>query len=140
VVRPVLGQLLAASGGSGGPSLLVFFEHNVAALLLAALLAPATVGLSGFALTFLPGCLLGYAAALSSWQLVLAGVLPHGLIEIPVAIIAGGLLIQLGAATIHLEQQGGWARRLVESAADYVRALAWLVPALLVAAFLETRF
>ena len=34
-----------------------------------------TAGLSGFALTFLPGFLLGYAAALTSWSLALGGVL-----------------------------------------------------------------
>jgi uncharacterized membrane protein SpoIIM required for sporulation len=138
VLRPVAGRLLSVAGGPGTPTALTFFEHNAAALLLAALLAPVTAGLSGFALTFLPGFVLGYAAALSSWALVLAGLFPHGLIEIPVAIIAGGLLIQLGAATIHLEPEGGWARRITESAADYVRALAWLVPALLLAAILET--
>jgi len=114
-----------------------FFLHNLAALLLAGVLAPVTVGLSGFALDYLPGFLLGYAAALSSWSLALGGIFPNGLVEIPVALVAGGLLIEVGARVIHMRPEGGWAERVAAALADYLRALAWLVPALAVAAVLE---
>ncbi len=71
---------------------------------------------------------------------MLGGIAANGLLEIPAAIIAGGLVIQIGASAIHMEPRGGWSARVLASVADYVRALRWLVPALAVAAALEVRF
>jgi ABC-type transport system involved in multi-copper enzyme maturation permease subunit/uncharacterized membrane protein SpoIIM required for sporulation len=140
VVRPMLSSLVNAAGGpTQWQEMLAIFSHNVAAFILVAVLAIATAGLSGFALTFTPGFLLGYAAALSSWGLVLAGIVPNGIFEIPAAIIAGGLVIHIGASAIHMEARGGWATRVLVAFADYARALRWLVPALALAAVLEVR-
>ncbi len=137
-VRPVLGTLLA-SGANPDPAglALTIFLHNLLAIVLAGLLAGVTVGLTGYLLTALPGALVGYAAALSSWGLALTGILPNGLIEIPVAAIAGGLAIQVGAAVIHLEPDGGWTRRVLGAEAELAKALLWLAPLLAVAAVLE---
>jgi uncharacterized membrane protein SpoIIM required for sporulation/ABC-type transport system involved in multi-copper enzyme maturation permease subunit len=141
VVKPALSSLLTASAGATPVQEVVgIFGHNLLAFVLAALLAVITAGLSGFALTFLPGFLLGYAAALSSWSVALGGVFPNGLVEIPAAIVAGGLVIQIGAAAIHMEPNGGWTTRTMAAFADYVRSLRWLVPALALAALLEVRF
>ncbi len=138
VVQPVLSSLVRASGGSSrGEEFLAIFGHNLLAFALVALLAVVTAGVSGFALTFAPGFLLGFAAALSSWSIALTGIVPNGLVEIPVAIVAGGLAIQIGAAAIHMEPSGGWSSRVLLAVADYVRALRWLVPGLAVAAALE---
>jgi uncharacterized membrane protein SpoIIM required for sporulation len=138
VVRPVLSSLIrSVSLGSTLEEGLAIFAHNLLAFVLVALLAIFTVGVSGFLLTFAPGFLLGFAAALSSWTIALTGILPNGLVEIPAAIIAGGLVIQMGATAIHMEAQGGWSARVLAALADYVRALRWLVPALAVAAALE---
>jgi uncharacterized membrane protein SpoIIM required for sporulation len=138
VVRPVLSSLLKSSGAGGfvGQASLIF-AHNLVALLLVAALAIVTMGVSGFVLTFAPGFLLGFAAALSSWAVALSGIVPNGLVEIPAAIIAGGLAIQVGATVIHMDSRGGWASRVLAALADYVRALRWLVPALAVSAVLE---
>ena len=141
VVKPALSSLLSASGGATPVQEAIgIFGHNLLAFVLAALLAILTAGLSGFALTFLPGFLLGYAAALSSWSVALGGVYPNGLVEIPAAIVAGGLVIQIGAAAIHMQPNGGWTTRTMGALADYVRSLRWLVPALALAALLEVRF
>jgi uncharacterized membrane protein SpoIIM required for sporulation len=138
VVRPALASLLAASAAPNPPAAAFnYFAHNLFAMLLAAVLAPLTVGLVGFLLTFFPGFLLGYAAALSSWSLALTGILPNGVVEIPAAALGGGLLLQVGAAVIHMEPHGGWSGRLLAAYADYLRALRWIVPALAVAAVLE---
>jgi uncharacterized membrane protein SpoIIM required for sporulation len=101
-------------------------------------LAIVTIGLTGFMLTFAPGFLLGFAAALSSWTVALTGIVPNGFVEIPAAIIAGGLAIHVGATAIHMDARGGWSARVLAALADYVRALRWLVPALAVAAVLES--
>ena len=138
LATPVLSALLHASDAPGPAQLaLGFFLHNLAAVVLAMALAPLTAGLSGAALNYLPGFLLGYAAGLSSWGLALAGILPNGLVEIPAALVAGALALEVGARVIHLEPEGGWSARLLAALADCVRALAWLVPALAVAAALE---
>jgi uncharacterized membrane protein SpoIIM required for sporulation len=138
VVRPVLSSLVRSAGGSDAlVEGLAIFAHNLLAFVLVALLAVVTVGVSGFLLTFAPGFLLGFAAALSSWTIALTGIIPNGIVEIPAAIIAGGLVIQIGASAIHMEAQGGWSARVLAALADYVRALRWLVPALAVAAALE---
>ena len=138
VVRPVLASLVrSAGGGSPVGDWATIFSHNVIAFLLVALLAITTAGLSGFLLTFAPGFLLGFAAALSSWGLALSGIVPNGLVEVPAAIIAGGLVVQIGATAIHMDPAGGWSERVLAAFADYVRALRWLVPALAVAAALE---
>ena len=138
VIRPALASLVKSSG-DGGPiyEVATIFSHNVLAFLLVAALAVTTAGLSGFLLTFAPGFLLGFAAALSSWTLALTGIVPNGLVEIPAAIIAGGLAIHTGATAIHMDARGGWADRVLAATADYVRALRWLVPALAVASVLE---
>jgi uncharacterized membrane protein SpoIIM required for sporulation/ABC-type transport system involved in multi-copper enzyme maturation permease subunit len=139
VVSPVLSSLVrSASSGGASEEAIAIFAHNVIALLLVALLAIATLGVSGFLLTFAPGFLLGFAAAFSSWSIALTGIVPNGLVEIPAAVIAGGLAIQVGAAAMHMDARGGWSARVLAALADYVRALGWLVPALAVAAVLET--
>jgi ABC-type transport system involved in multi-copper enzyme maturation permease subunit len=138
VVQPVLSSLVKSSGTGGWlEQALAIFGHNLLAFLVAALLAIVSAGISGFVLTFAPGFLLGFAAAFSSWSIALTGIVPNGLVEIPVAIVAAGLAIQIGAAAIHMDPRGGWSARVLAAVADYVRALRWLVPGLAVAAVLE---
>jgi uncharacterized membrane protein SpoIIM required for sporulation len=138
VVRPVLSSLVRSAGSGGAiDEAAAIFSHNVLAFILVGVLAISTAGLSGFLLTFAPGFLLGFAAALSSWGLALGGIVPNGLVEIPAAIVAGGLAIHVGATAIHMDARGGWTARVLAAVADYVRALRWLVPALAVAAVLE---
>jgi uncharacterized membrane protein SpoIIM required for sporulation/ABC-type transport system involved in multi-copper enzyme maturation permease subunit len=139
VVRPVLSSLLKSSDNEGFLTQVIgIFAHNLLAFVLVAVFAILSLGLSGFVLTFAPGFLLGFAAALSSWPVALTGIIPNGLVEIPAAIVAGGLAIQVGASVIHMDSRGGWGSRLLVALADYVRALRWLVPALAVSAVLET--
>jgi len=138
VMRPVLGTLLASAAGTDPAGLAVaIFLHNLLAIVLAGLLAGVSLGFTGYLLTALPGALVGYAAAVSSWGLALTGILPNGLIEVPVAAIAGGLAINIGAAVIHLEPDGGWTRRVLGAQAELAKALLWMVPLLAVAAVLE---
>src|SRR5262249_21812675 len=104
VVKPVLTSLVRSTGGGGAvDEALPIFSHNVLAFILVAGLAVLTAGVSGFLLTFAPGFILGFAAALTSWSFALSGIVPNGFVEIPAAIIAGGLAIQIGAAAIHMD-------------------------------------
>jgi uncharacterized membrane protein SpoIIM required for sporulation len=139
IVRPVISSLVRSAGPADAPILqvLAIFSHNLLAFIVVAVLAITTAGLSGFLLTLAPGFLLGFVAALSSWTIALTGIVPNGLVEIPAAIIAGGLVIQIGAAALHMDARGSWSDRVLAAVADYVRALRWLVPALAAAAVLE---
>src|SRR5256712_10754902 len=135
VLRPVLSSLVRSTGDGGGvEQALTIFGHNLLAFGLVALLAIVTVGVSGLLLTFAPGFILGFAAALSSWSIALTGIVPNGFVEIPAAIIAGGLAIQVGAAAIHMDARGGWRARVLAGLADYVRAVRWVAAARAVAA------
>ena len=133
-VQPVLGTIAAQAGLSPIQVAVVFFAQHLSVLLVAAVFAPVTLGLVGSALNYVPGFAIGYAAGLSSWALALGGIMPHALIEIPVTIIAGGLLLECGARVIHMDPSGGWAARVIAGLADYLRALRWLAPALAAAA------
>lgn len=113
------------------------FGHDLLAVILAGALAGVTVGLTGYLLTAIPGAALGYVAALSSWGLALARILPAGLVEIPVAAIAGGLAIHIGATVIHMERNGGWTRRVLAAEAELAKAMLWLAPLILLGAILE---
>jgi uncharacterized membrane protein SpoIIM required for sporulation len=48
--------------------------------------------------------------------------------------------VQIGAAVIHMEREGGWSARLGAAYADYLLSLRWVVPALALAAILEAYF
>jgi uncharacterized membrane protein SpoIIM required for sporulation len=138
VAGPALSALVRVAQASNPPAAAAsYFGHNLLAVILAALLAPLTIGVAGFLLTFLPGFLLGYAAGLSSWGLALSGIFPNGLVEIPAAAVAGGLLIHIGASVIHMERSGGWSVRLLRAYAELALALPWIAAALAVAAVLE---
>jgi uncharacterized membrane protein SpoIIM required for sporulation len=141
VAGPALSALVRVAQAPNPPAAAAnYFAHNLLAVVLAAILAPLTIGLAGFLLTFLPGFLLGYAAGLSSWALALSGIFPNGLIEIPAAAVAGGLLIHIGASVIHMERRGGWSVRLLRAYAEFALALPWIAAALVVAAVLEAYF
>jgi uncharacterized membrane protein SpoIIM required for sporulation len=138
VVGPVLGTLLAGAADTNPAGLaLAIFLHNLLAIVIAGLLAGVTLGLTGYLLTALPGALVGYTAAATSWGMAFTGILPNGLIEIPIAAIAGGIAIHVGAAMIHLEPDGGWTRRVLSAEAELAKALLWMVPLLALAALLE---
>jgi uncharacterized membrane protein SpoIIM required for sporulation len=137
-MKPALNTLLASSAAPNPLSMAAdIFLHNLLAIVLAGLLATVTIGLTGYLLTALPGALVGYAAAFSSWGLALTGILPNGLIEIPLAAVAGGLAIHVGASVIHMEPEGGWLRRMLDAEVELAKALLWMVPLLALAALLE---
>lgn len=132
------GLVQATAPPAGDPWLLglSILLADLVAILLAWLFAAATLGLTGFVLTAAPGALIGYTAASSGWVHALAG-FPDLLVRLPVAAIAGGLAIQIGASVIHMEPDGGWLARVMVGQATLVRALLWMVPLLAAGAALQ---
>jgi uncharacterized membrane protein SpoIIM required for sporulation len=119
------------------------FVHNVRVLVAAALLAVFSFGTLAIALLMFPLAVIFFlivqaAPIYNPVLFFVAGVLPHGVIEIPAAIIATALAVRLGATFISpprgMTVGEGWLWAL----ADFVKVfLALVLPLLALAAVLE---
>jgi uncharacterized membrane protein SpoIIM required for sporulation/ABC-type transport system involved in multi-copper enzyme maturation permease subunit len=118
--------------------------HNVRALLMAAVVSVFSLGTLGVALLMVPLSIIWYFTAqmarlgYSPGLFLAAFVAPHGVVELPAAILATALAVRLGAALIapprHLTVGAGWLRAL----ADFIKGFAALVlPLLALAAIIE---
>jgi uncharacterized membrane protein SpoIIM required for sporulation len=74
----------------------------------------------------------------SPWLLLGTFILPHGIVEMPTAIIATAMALRLGAVVISPPKGMTVSQGVLQALADLVKVLALLVvPLLLVAAMLE---
>ena len=78
------------------------------------------------------------ATGLSPINFLLAFVLPHGIIEIPAILLAGGAILQTGAALAAPSAEYTVGEALLHAVADWARVMIGLVvPLLLIAAVME---
>lgn len=116
------------------------FLINLRAVGIATLLGLFTLGVLGEILLMAPIAIIGYLAgniylAGQDPLLLLSGlVAPHGILEIPAAILAGGAILQLGMAAISLPRGSSLGEGWIKAAAEWVRIMLGLVIPLLVAA------
>ncbi|MCP4544499.1 MAG: ABC transporter permease [Chloroflexi bacterium] len=119
-------------------------SNNVRALLLATLLAVFSFGTLAVALLMAPMSIVFFFAAqvgsagYSPWLFLAAFILPHGILELPAAIIATGMAVRLGA-TFMSPPQGttvgkGWLWALADTVKVFV---ALVLPMLALAAAIE---
>ena len=120
------------------------FLINIRAVAIATILGLFTLGVLGEILLMAPIAIIGYLAgnlalAGSDPVLMLAAlVAPHGVLEIPAALIAGGAILQLGMAAISLPKGSSLGEGWIKALAEWVRIMLGLViPLLLAAAALE---
>jgi uncharacterized membrane protein SpoIIM required for sporulation/ABC-type transport system involved in multi-copper enzyme maturation permease subunit len=120
------------------------FLHNLGVLLLAAPLAIISLGVLANLMLMVPIAMVGFFAgqvALQGFEpfLFLATfVLPHGLFEMPAAILATAFALRLGASITAPRPGLTVGEGLIASAADFAKIFVFLVvPLLLVAAFVE---
>jgi uncharacterized membrane protein SpoIIM required for sporulation len=120
------------------------FGINLRAVAIAALLGLFTLGVLGEILLMAPIAIIGYFAgnvALAGKDpLMLLGALvaPHGVLEIPAALIAGGAMLQLGMAAISLPKGSSLGEGWIKALAEWFRITFGLViPLLFTAAALE---
>lgn len=116
--------------------------QNLRVILLASLLGLFSFGVLGVVMLMLPFMILGYilAALGSAGYLSIAAVtvLPHGLIEIPVAVLAGASILRLGAVLAAPAHGMTIGEAVLRALGDWTRLLVGLVlPLLAVAAVLE---
>ncbi len=120
------------------------FGHNVQVLLLAGLLAVISLGVFAVLLLMVPIVLVGFFAGQIAWLgynpliFLATFVLPHGLFEIPAAIIATAFALRIGVSITAPREGLTVGESLLASAADFAKVFLFLVvPLLLVAAFVE---
>jgi uncharacterized membrane protein SpoIIM required for sporulation len=134
----VLGPLASAGNLSPLLLLIIFINNAVKALLVISLgillgLAPILlIGLNGFILGGLGSAL----EAVNGWKYVVASFVPHGVIEIPVILLAAALGLTVGMESVRwLARKDSRVRlRLSDGLKVYVR---WILPGLGVAAIIE---
>jgi uncharacterized membrane protein SpoIIM required for sporulation len=120
------------------------FAHNVEVLLLAGLAAVISLGVFSILMLMVPIALVGFIGGQVAWlgysplTFLAAFVLPHGLFELPAAIIATGFALRIGASITAPRPGLTVGEGLVAALADFVKVFVFLVvPLLLVAAFVE---
>jgi uncharacterized membrane protein SpoIIM required for sporulation/ABC-type transport system involved in multi-copper enzyme maturation permease subunit len=120
------------------------FLINLRAIGIATVLGLFTLGVLGEILLMAPIAIIGYftgnffLAGQNPLQLLLGLVAPHGILEVPAALLAGGAILHLGMAAISLPRGSSLGEGWIQALAEYVRIMLGLViPMLLVAAALE---
>jgi uncharacterized membrane protein SpoIIM required for sporulation len=122
----------------------VVWVHNLRAIALATLMGLFTFGVLGVLVLVLPFVLIGYFTATAAsfgvpvLTFLTAFVLPHGILEIPAIILAGGALLRVGATLTTPAGGRTMSEALLQSLADWLKIMVALVlPMLLMAAALE---
>ena len=118
--------------------------HNIRTILLATFLSLFSFGVLGVLLMMLPFMLIGYFTAtiahlgISPWLFLTAAVLPHGILEIPAILLAGAIIMKLGATLAAPSPGQTISEAMLRSLGDWTRIMVALVlPILLGAAILE---
>jgi stage II sporulation protein M len=125
--------------GIGGIMVIIFLNNALKAL--AAIVLGIALGIPSLFFLVFNGFTLGIVASslVADYGLafVLAALIPHGIIEIPLIILASGLGMNIGRLSFNwLIQRGGAVKPSMNSALGiYVR---WILPGLAVAAVVET--
>ncbi|MGB2894991.1 MAG: stage II sporulation protein M [Anaerolineales bacterium] len=117
---------------------------NIRALLLATILGVFSFGVLSVILLMAPMAITGYFAGFltqagqGAAQYITALVLPHAILEVPAAILAGAAILQLGMAAISLPKGSSLGEGWTTSLAEWARiSIGIVLPLLIAAAFLE---
>jgi uncharacterized membrane protein SpoIIM required for sporulation len=123
---------------------LSIFINNVRSLSVAALLALFSFGVLALILLLIPAGIVGFFAGQTSHlgtdavTFLAAFILPHGVIEIPAAIIATAFALRMGASIIAPPPGMAAGENLIRAFADFLKIFVFLIlPFLLIAAWVE---
>jgi uncharacterized membrane protein SpoIIM required for sporulation len=135
-----LGVQMRRFGMLTGRGWLWILGANLRALSLASLLGVFTLGILAVVLLMAPVGIVGYFAGniafagQSSLRFLAALVLPHAVLEIPAAVLAGAAILHLGLATLSPPQGTSLGESWIRGLAEWARIGVGLVIPLLVAA------
>jgi uncharacterized membrane protein SpoIIM required for sporulation len=120
------------------------FGHNVRALMIGGFLGVFSFGTAAIILLMIPLGLAGYLGGAVSllghnpWLFITAFVLPHGILEIPAAVISTAFVLRIGAALVSPPDGFDVGQGLILTVANFVKMFLFVVlPLLLAAAFIE---
>jgi uncharacterized membrane protein SpoIIM required for sporulation len=120
------------------------FFNNVRAITLAAGLGIFSFGTLALILLMIPLALIGFFAVevsllgYSPWVFVMAFLLPHGIVELPAAIIGTAFAVRVGAALVSPPLGLDVGQGFLLALADFCKIFVFLViPLLLIAALIE---
>lgn len=119
--------------------------HNLRAILLSTLFGVFSFGILGVITLLLPIGMIAYfmvpaaGAGIPEWKFLAGFVLPHGIVEIPVMLLAGAAILNIGARLIAPNTGESIGEGLLRSLADWAKIMVgYIFPLLLAAAILET--
>jgi uncharacterized membrane protein SpoIIM required for sporulation/ABC-type transport system involved in multi-copper enzyme maturation permease subunit len=125
-------------------AILFIWWHNLRAIVLSTLLGVFTFGVFGVIALMLPIGLIAYfmvpasGAGIPEWKFITGFVLPHGIIEIPVMLLAGAIILKVGARLGAPNKGESIGEGLLRSIADWAKIMVGLIlPLLFAAAILE---
>ncbi len=137
-------EAVRVSGLLSDLSPLAIFFHNVRSLLIAALLAIFSLGMLAQLLLMAPLVIIAYATlqapkiGIDPLTMVTSFVLPHGILELPAAILATAQAFRIGVSILRAPEQGGGVLGMVREAGHFAKLfLAVVLPLLLLAAWIE---
>ncbi|MBN1659389.1 MAG: stage II sporulation protein M [Anaerolineae bacterium] len=120
------------------------FWHNARVLILAGVLALISLGVLPVLLLMVPLVMVAFLAGqfavqgYSALTFVGAFIVPHGLVEIPAAMVATAFALRVGASVTAVREGTTVSESVVAAVADLVKVFVFLVvPLLLIAAFVE---
>ena len=118
--------------------------HNVRALLLAGLAGVVSLGILSVLMLMIPITLVAFLAGHVAWlgysPLVFVGafIVPHGLFEIPAAVVATAFALRIGVSVTAPREGLTVGEGLLQAVADFLKVfLTVVLPLLLIAAFVE---
>ncbi len=120
--------------------------HNTRSLLGAAFLAIFSMGILAILLLMAPVVLISYivmqigGAGVDPWLFTAVAILPHGIIELPVAIVATAQAMRMGDTILSPPESGGGLVGMMRELGHFVKLfVAVVLPLLLLAAFIEAQ-
>jgi uncharacterized membrane protein SpoIIM required for sporulation/ABC-type transport system involved in multi-copper enzyme maturation permease subunit len=139
-------QAVAATGLIDSLSTSNIFYHNTRSLISAAFLAVFSMGVAAILLLMAPIIVIAYLVmqvggiGINPWLFLGLFVLPHGIFELPAAIIATAQAMRMGDIILTPPEQGGGVTGIVRELGHFVKIFVALVlPLLLVAAAIEAK-
>ena len=144
-IQPNLMENMQAFGLLSGRGWLLILVNNMRALAVATLAGVFSFGVLAVILLMVPVAIVGFfagnvtLAGMDAMRYLTALVIPHGVVEMPAAILAGAAMLQLGMALISPPHGRSLGENWLAALAEWARvSLGLVLPMLIVAAALET--
>lgn len=142
--RKTFQQAIEQSGILPTFSAWAILENNIRSLVGGALLGSFTMGIGALMLLTAPLAIIAYivlqvpAAGINPWFFLAIFVLPHGILELPAAVIATAQAMKIGDIVLRAPEEGGGFNGMVREAGHFVQLMiAVVIPLLLAAALVE---